>query len=77
MQWLVKAVFTLWEAGTWTHWWLPTLTQLSIQLSNAMIHGTTHGGLSPLCLLFVLQLVTSNLLFSDMFPHSEKHPSII
>lgn len=30
-QWPVMAVFMLWEAGTWTHWWLRTLTRPSIQ----------------------------------------------
>lgn len=30
--WPVKAVFMLWEAGTWTPWWLQTPEQLSIQL---------------------------------------------
>lgn len=32
VQWPVKAVFTLWEAGTWTHWWPQTPAQLFIQL---------------------------------------------
>lgn len=59
-QWPVMAVFMLWEAGTWTHWWLRTLTRPSIQPWSAMIHGRTPGGLS--------------LCHSCCLPPAEKHP---
>lgn len=45
VQWPVRAASTLWEAGTWTHSLLPTLTRPSIQLWNAMTPGTMRGGL--------------------------------
>lgn len=46
--WPVRAASMLWEAGTWTHSSLPTLTQPSIRPWKAMTRGTTCGGLCAL-----------------------------
>lgn len=42
----MTAVFTQWEAGTWTHCWLQTATQPSTPPWSATTPGRTRGGLS-------------------------------